>query len=203
MSIDLQDDVGHGILFNVPGDSGNSQIPYGAGAAIVARRIQSTDSNFNTGLEFYANDGTVSGAEANLALIQKIRGDGVRWGQDSTNIPGSSNTVVGAAFIKSSGVWSASATGASHVLNRNEAGSILSFRNAGTEVGKIETQAAATKIWLSANIFIATGTGSPEGNVTGRRGCIYLRQDASAGTTVFYVKVTGTGNTGWGAASIT
>ena len=44
--------------------------------------------------------------------------------------------------------------------------------------------------------YVRTGTGTPEGNVTAGIGCLYLRLDGGAGTTL-YVKESGTGNTGW------
>ena len=47
-----------------------------------------------------------------------------------------------------------------------------------------------------ATAQIRTGTGSPEGVVTAPVSSIYLRTDGGAGTT-FYVKESGTGNTGW------
>lgn len=40
------------------------------------------------------------------------------------------------------------------------------------------------------------GEGSPEGIVTAQIGAIYRRLDGSTGTS-FYVKESGTGNTGW------
>lgn len=43
---------------------------------------------------------------------------------------------------------------------------------------------------------LINGTGSPEGVVTARVGSIYMRKDGGAGTS-FYVKESGTGNTGW------
>jgi hypothetical protein len=43
---------------------------------------------------------------------------------------------------------------------------------------------------------IRAGAGSPEGAVTARIGSIYQRTDGGAGTS-FYVKESGTGNTGW------
>lgn len=43
---------------------------------------------------------------------------------------------------------------------------------------------------------ILTGAGSPESSVTAGVGCIYLRTGGGTSTT-FYVKETGTGNTGW------
>lgn len=45
-------------------------------------------------------------------------------------------------------------------------------------------------------IIDAYGTGSPEGVVTGSVGSTYRRTDGGAGTS-FYVKESGTGNTGW------
>lgn len=44
--------------------------------------------------------------------------------------------------------------------------------------------------------MISTGTGSPEGVVTASVGCLYLRTDGGAGTTL-YIKESGTSNTGW------
>lgn len=46
---------------------------------------------------------------------------------------------------------------------------------------------------------IKFGAGSPEGVVTANRGCLYLRSDGGAGTTL-YVKESGDGlKTGWAA----
>lgn len=46
------------------------------------------------------------------------------------------------------------------------------------------------------NVWIKRGTGTPEGAQTASPGSLYIRTDGGAGTT-FYVKETGTGNTGW------
>lgn len=54
---------------------------------------------------------------------------------------------------------------------------------------------AGTAISFGTQI-IRRGTGSPEGSVTAPVGSLYLRSDGGAGTT-FYVKESGTGNTGW------
>ena len=45
-------------------------------------------------------------------------------------------------------------------------------------------------------VGIIKGTGSPEGVITANQGSIFLRTDGGAGTS-FYVKESGTGNTGW------
>ncbi len=48
-------------------------------------------------------------------------------------------------------------------------------------------------LWLGA---VAVAQEAPEGSVTANVGSIYLRTDGGAGST-FYVKESGTGNTGW------
>ncbi len=50
--------------------------------------------------------------------------------------------------------------------------------------------------YYTATVFDAYGSGSPEGAVTAGIGSTYRRTDGGAGTS-FYVKESGTGNTGW------
>ena len=52
------------------------------------------------------------------------------------------------------------------------------------------------RVVLGATALLLTGTGSPESAVTAPVGSIFLRTDGGAGTT-FYVKESGSGNTGW------
>lgn len=49
---------------------------------------------------------------------------------------------------------------------------------------------------LISGVTIKSGAGSPEGVVTANPGSHYMRTDGGAGTS-FYVKESGTGNTGW------
>jgi hypothetical protein len=49
---------------------------------------------------------------------------------------------------------------------------------------------------LGAGVIIAAGSGTPEGNLTGAIGSTYHRTNGGASTS-FYVKESGTGNTGW------
>lgn len=49
-----------------------------------------------------------------------------------------------------------------------------------------------------ANTMILSGTGSPETVVTAPVGCLFLRRDGGALTTL-YVKEVGVGNVGWAA----
>ena len=55
---------------------------------------------------------------------------------------------------------------------------------------------ASGPVMLTNSITISSGNGTPEGAVTAVPGSIYLRRDGGAGTS-FYVKQSGTGNTGW------
>ena len=63
-------------------------------------------------------------------------------------------------------------------------------------LGDIETTVAEIKSSVDKTAKWYTGSGSPEGNVTAEVGSIYTRTDGSTGST-FYVKETGSGNTGW------
>lgn len=74
----------------------------------------------------------------------------------------------------------------------------------GSEVVVLGTlqNAAPSFIGVEAPVKIASaasirsGSGSPEGAVTGSVGDVYLRTNGAAGT-IIYEKATGTGNTGW------
>lgn len=87
-------------------------------------------------------------------------------------------------------------------IKRNGAG--IDFRvaddTAYADVATRTITAAAGIVYLntSANVFIITGTGSPEGVQAARIGSIYLRTDGDVMSTL-YIKTTGTGNTGWTA----
>lgn len=52
-----------------------------------------------------------------------------------------------------------------------------------------------SSFWLN-KVQVFSGSGSPEGAVTANPGSVYFRDDGGAGTS-FYVKESGTGNTGW------
>jgi hypothetical protein len=60
--------------------------------------------------------------------------------------------------------------------------------------------AATGKVFLdnAGGTFLKVGTGTPEGVVTATIGCLFLRTDGGA-TTTLYVKTSGSGNTGWTA----
>jgi hypothetical protein len=56
------------------------------------------------------------------------------------------------------------------------------------------TSTGGTQTLTQVPIFV--GAGSPEGAVTAAVGCLYVRTNGGAGTTL-YVKESGAGNTGW------
>ena len=68
---------------------------------------------------------------------------------------------------------------------------LLLFSDAGTYMAFDVMADARTPVRLS-------GDGSPEGVKTAPKGSTYQRKDGGAGTS-FYVKESGTGNTGWAA----
>ena len=77
-------------------------------------------------------------------------------------------------------------------LSRNAAG-VLQIGTTGTNAAGT---ALATKYCYSATVCDWAGTGSPETVVTAGIGSTYRRTDGGAATS-FYVKESGTGNTGW------
>ena len=109
------------------------------------------------------------------------------------------------------GIWVVAASGApTRSLDFDESAEVLP----GTLIVVSEGTANKDSIWqLTTNEAITLGTtalvffpihmqgtGSPEGAVTAPIGATYRRTDGGASTT-FYIKESGTGNTGWAAPS--
>jgi hypothetical protein len=103
----------------------------------------------------------------------------------------------------SAGTWSANA-GLSHLaastsadlagVLSDETGSAGGFVRATSPT--FNTQITTPKVIWSGALADNFGTGSPEGVITADPGSVYRRVDGAANT-MLYVKVTGTGNTGW------
>lgn len=80
-------------------------------------------------------------------------------------------------------------------LNRfNGNASALADNGTGTRVGLLNDGLAAP--YLNSSVLYLAGTGSPEGVYAAPVGSQFIRTDGGAGTS-FYVKESGTGNTGW------
>lgn len=60
----------------------------------------------------------------------------------------------------------------------------------------IDDPTITTRVRLPGPVYIYSGSGTPEGSVTAPIGSTYQRSDGGAGT-AFYVKESGSGNTGW------
>lgn len=68
--------------------------------------------------------------------------------------------------------------------------------------GNIVQAVKSVILGRSGNVQVSSGTGPPEGLVVGDVGSTYYRTDGSAGG-VAYVKESGSGSTGWTAATVT
>lgn len=86
-------------------------------------------------------------------------------------------------------------------------GPLCDWRNDSNLIFKVKTAATSDRTGATPHTIpilqmgatalqITMGTGSPEGVVTAPKASLYLRTDGGAGT-CFYVKESGTGNTGW------
>jgi hypothetical protein len=64
-----------------------------------------------------------------------------------------------------------------------------------------QTELDVSKIKLgAAPCTLLSGAGAPEGAIVGRVCDVYVRNDGSTNSTIIYVKISGTGNTGWVSA---
>lgn len=82
------------------------------------------------------------------------------------------------------------------ILNQGGSNVPLEFSGADSAEGDGQLR-APNGVYLSGqNVKVLAGPGTPEGNVTGAVGWMYLRIDGGAGTTL-YIKESGAGNTGW------
>lgn len=81
----------------------------------------------------------------------------------------------------------------SSVANRNKRVLLSSLSAVPASVSYVNTVYLGS---TTSSPTIQSGTGNPEGAVTGVVGSLFLRTDGSTGTTL-YVKESGVGNTGW------
>lgn len=176
--------------------------------------------NFNTALGQNAGSGTVdvggnpvNGSESGT-FIGYSAGNGINNGTNSViigalagnrNSPSNTNVhesvVIGGAaahgitnLVSSVVIGSLSATnGVSGLTNVIVIGHAVEPQ--GNNTAQIGTN-GVTVLYLNGTVGWFRGTGSPEGVVTAPIGSFYSREDGGAATS-FYVKESGTGNTGW------
>lgn len=97
--------------------------------------------------------------------------------------------------IGSTGSATYQLTGTSPTFSFGKAVAVTGALSATTTITATTTVKGTTGV-LAGTAKWSSGTGTPEGAVTGNVGDIFSRTDGGAGTT-FYVKESGTGNTGW------
>ena len=91
------------------------------------------------------------------------------------------------------------------VFDRTGAYTISTQTGTGATVAdRLQTLSASTRVQTilvdyGDGVIDTKGAGSPEGVVTASRGSTYRRTDCTQTTNCFYVKTSGTGNTGWTA----
>jgi len=114
---------------------------------------------------------------------------------------GSGNTLVGSEAATLGGVTNLSKVVAigfkagrvNNITNAVAIGDSVPFR--GNNTAQIGTNGVEV-LYLNGTVGWYRGSGSPEGAVTATVGSFYSREDGGAGTS-FYVKESGTGDTGW------
>jgi hypothetical protein len=130
----------------------------------------------------------VAGSAANAAMA--VRNTGTS-GQTAT-------LKLSSGFSGTQGDASIVATSAELRLNASTVGGTGSIATIYTAAGERVRVDSTGRIFLggTSGPSINNGNGSPEGVVSAAVGSTYLRKDGGAGTS-FYVKESGTGNTGW------
>lgn len=100
---------------------------------------------------------------------------------------GDANT--GATISNAGKTWTANGTGGVIKIDSGTGGSAIDLQG---YVVRLRDHAGANEV------YVKTGTGSPEGALAAPVGSLYLNVSGGASTTL-YVKTSGTGNTGWTA----
>jgi hypothetical protein len=159
------------------------------------RRRAGSDSNAAWGLDF-RND-MPGGSALTWCLIDQ---DGcIKLGNINTGSTSSASTdgfrlvAIGTTTTQSAADFAVSASGTADIVR---------FRKGSTQHGRVTSAGAVYMIdgfhhgADGAGPRWKSGAGTPEGAITAPVGSIYSRTDGGAGTS-FYVKESGTGNTGW------
>jgi len=176
----------------------------------------------NTNLEFYNHNTASTNLLLNYSTGNFLIGGTIDGGQklqvNGTALLGTDNASLGAYFdynggisgnatlwlrqtTKSSSTYTLTGGGTYTALNAPSGGSIylrINNSDALTLDSSLNTTFAGTIAVQGTAARIYSGTGSPEGVVTAAAGSIYLNLSGGNNTT-FYVKQSGSGNTGWNA----
>lgn len=142
------------------------------------------------------------GADASLAVMKANIGSGL-FTFPQVEIPNNVNyRAMRASPNQTSTAWTLGASASDNLSLAVQVGSNQQSVASGQQhqflVNSVEKlRVGASGIYPGGTTsFITQGAGTPEGAVTAVVGCLYLRTDGGAGTSI-YVKESGTGNTGW------
>lgn len=151
-------------------------------------------NHFFSANDFQGGDPTqilVLAGQRNHFFNNRLSGDFVI--QDQANVL-RGNRVAGKIRFNGSSALNTELTD-NHALNVQYTGVTASQQNWGINYGVLATNNALTQVMVNGARLLS-GTGAPENAIAAPVGSVYLRTDGSAGTS-FYVKESGTGNTGW------
>lgn len=166
-------------LFRAPPPIGGKVRNTGAFSSVAVGSVSAFQSGVTLGVRssFEVKEGLIyiSNADGSAVGSMFLSGNGLGFHFDKALYPSTTNTKdIGAASLRFKDVW----------LN-GEIYSTAGLRLANTTGGV-----------YYGNQSIKCGPGTPEGVVSAPVGSLWLRTNGGAGST-FYVKESGTGNTGW------
>ncbi len=141
------------------------------------------------------------GSEVVNGSITLAGGSSVQWSSQGniTSTSAGDLDLYGSGFTALSTLYLGTRDANTHGLVLSNTPPSYHFRD-GTKTNYVPISASRVFIGtnnnMAATVSIRCGTGSPESNVTGIVGDLWLRMDGGANTTL-YVKESGAGNTGW------
>lgn len=175
-------------------------------------RVENDDATGVVGMEFRGTTGALSSIKCDV-VAENIRfstkgetfaglvddNQWLLWGHDGsvTAEPGVGNTQTGVTVKNGGHSFFSREGGPSLRVNRNTTdGKWQTFQKDGVEIASFEVRSGFLLSQIGGGVIRGAGTGTPEGNITADVGSTWQRSDGGAGTS-FYVKESGTGNTGW------
>jgi len=192
------------IHFYTQSNSGADQIAAGPVFSLLSDKSATFAGDVTVGgdmLDFAAQGNINVAAGGFLAFkqnnVNKLVFDGFStWNFQDNNIvtTGTGSFGVGSAATPSHSFQTDSDTGMYTPLDNT-----LAFTTGGDKALQLNSDQSATffgSLTLNAGPKILAGSGTPEGSATAPVGSTYQRTDGGSGTS-FYVKESGTGNTGW------
>jgi hypothetical protein len=181
--------------------SGGNDTAFGHGV-MSATTIGSANSGFGDGALSQltqATDNTAVGFQALSANLTAVNNTAV-GSQALISTTGSDNTALGslAGITNTTGRYNVLlGVNANASANSNTNSIVIGHRSIGKGTSTaVIGNSTVTVLWLGGEVGWFKGTGDPENAVTAPIGSIYSRKDGGA-LTSFYVKESGTGNTGW------